>query len=230
MAHNYYSNDSVKMFADKLNEYRERIEKGENFLVSISQGNKKMGAIPSVSLLPFITCPSVCCATCGKDCYAAKIALLRPAVLDAYARNTAIYSVNPEYYFQQINLYVKTQRFFRWHVSGDIVSTKYLAYMVQIAIKNPHCEFLAFTKQFKIVNAWIEKHGKLADNLHVIFSGWFNLKPENPYNLPETNVYHDETDFNSNWLTCGGNCFECICRGLGCWKAQPGDTIAFKLH
>ena len=39
--------------------------------VSISKGNSKMGAIPSVSLPPITTCAAGC--TCAKKCYAAKL-------------------------------------------------------------------------------------------------------------------------------------------------------------
>ena len=46
--------------------------------VSISRGNVKMGAIPSVSLPPIITCSKEACKHCGKKCYALKIARLRP--------------------------------------------------------------------------------------------------------------------------------------------------------
>ena len=41
-----------------------------NNQVSISKGNNKMGAIPSVSLPPITTCKH--CESCAKDCYAAK--------------------------------------------------------------------------------------------------------------------------------------------------------------
>lgn len=54
--------------------------------ISFSGGNIKMGAIPSISLLPIVTCPGACFETCAGKCYAAKIAALRPTVRDAYAR------------------------------------------------------------------------------------------------------------------------------------------------
>ena len=121
-------------------------------------------------------------------------------------------------------------RYFRFHVSGDILNYDYFSHMVQIAFSNPKTEILCFTKRFEIVNKWINDGGAIPGNLHILFSGWDNLKPINPYNFPETTVFAHESDFNENWKMCGGNCFNCACRGLGCWQAGKGDTIAFKLH
>lgn len=230
----YHSEKILDKFAAALieakAEVRADLENG-TARVKISDRNSKMGEIPSISTLPFFTCPAVCKGTCAPSCYAAKLANLRPAVLHAYAYNTALYLLNQDAYFEQIAEFTQGCRFFRWHVSGDIVNASYFAEMVKIAGNTPHCDFLAFTKSFKIVNDWISSNGALPENLHVIFSGWTNMTPENPHGLPETTVYIKEEDFDAErWLSCGGNCFHCACRGLGCWKAQSGDIIAFKKH
>jgi hypothetical protein len=60
----------------------------ENKMVCISNGNRKMGQIPSVSLPPIVTCKN--CATCAKKCYAAKLARIYPTVRDSYNRNLEI--------------------------------------------------------------------------------------------------------------------------------------------
>lgn len=198
--------------------------------VSVSQGNTKMGAVASVSLLPFVTCPARCAGTCGKDCYAAKLCNLRPSVLASYARNTAIALRKPDIYWQQVRAAMAASRWFRFHVSGDIPSATYFAEMVRACRENPHCETLVFTKRYEIVNAWMDRHGDLPDNLHILFSGWTNLRPVNPHNLPETTVYGRKETPADDWKLCGGNCMECGCRGVGCWQAQAGDTIAFRLH
>lgn len=191
-----------------------------------------MGTIQSVSLPPYITCSGVCRGTCDGKCYAGKIAKLRKTVLQAYSKNLAIYFADPEKYFKQISLVSGMQRFFRWHVSGDIVNDRYFSGMVKVAIDNPETKYLCFTKKFDIVNNWIAKNGDLPRNLIVLFSGWDNLKPVNPYNLPETNVFGTEKQPipSPEWNVCGGNCFECVCRGCGCWKAEKGETIAFHIH
>ena len=217
-------------------EIREALNKGENLakLVSISSGNNKMGKVASVSLLPVLTCPMRCRGTCGDKCYAKKLAILRPSVLKAYARNTAIAFLAPDAFFEAVREAMKSARFFRFHVSGDIPRMEYLMRVVRSCLDNPHCEVLMFTKRFELVNEYIRSVGPLPANLHCLFSGWTNLFPTeggwNPFRLPETTVYTKDEDIRPEWTLCGGNCLDCAIHDGGCWTAKPGDTIAFKMH
>jgi len=234
MKKGYYNETVIAKFMDALKsakaEVAEMLKSGETPKVKFSDGNSKMGAVASVSSLPFFTCPDRCADTCGVICYAAKIANLYKNTRNAYAWNTAMIILCPNEYHKQIKEFCKGVRYFRYHVSGDIVNKPYFAAMVENAKENPHCEILAFTKRYEIVNAWIAANGSLPENLHILFSGWDNLKTINPHNLPETTVFEKESEFNDSWKTCGGNCFNCACRGLGCWQAKAGDIIAFKKH
>jgi len=227
---NYYNPETLNKFKAALKDAIQEVKNGTVSAVSISRGNVKMGAVQSVSTLPFLTCPARCKGTCGKECYAAKIANLRTSVLKSYARNTALLIVRPDLYWDGIEYAIKGTTYFRFHVSGDIVNAEYFENMVRIAKNNTHCQILAFTKQFEIVNAWIEKNGDLPKNLHILFSGWEDMEPINPHNLPETNVFDKKEGPAESWLVCGGNCFECACRGVGCWQAKNGDVIAFAKH
>ena len=218
----------VDKFNAALKAAREEVAAGSITSVTISRGNVKMGAVPSVSTLPFITCPGRCQGTCSGVCYAAKIANMRSSVLKSYARNTALAMMKPDLYWMGIRYAIAGSRYFRFHVSGDILNVSYFAEMVRAAQDNPHCSILAFTKRYEIVNAWIDANGDLPKNLHILFSGWEDMEVINPHNLPETNVYDDQP--REEWLLCGGNCFECGCRGVGCWQARNGDVIAFKKH
>lgn len=197
--------------------------------VSVSPGNVKTGAIPSVSMLPGVTCPAACKETCGVACYAWKIALLRSNVMRSYARNTALATLLPGVYWTQVKNAAMLSRWFRFHVAGDIPNARYFNRMIETVSSCPGTTFLCFTKRYNVVNEWIRKNGDLPSNLKLLFSGWTGLKPDNPYNLPETMVYGTEGPA-ENWLLCGGNCSECCCRGTGCWKAEKGETIAFKIH
>lgn len=226
----YYNENTLVKFRDSLTRWTERVKNGEDIHVSFSAANSKMGAVSSVSTLPFITCPGICANTCGPDCYAAKLANLRPNVLESYAKNTALALYAPVRYWKEINEYLNGARFFRFHVSGDIINYTYFVNMVDAAISHPHCEILVFTKRFDIVNKYLDTFGDLPVNLHILFSGWHNLSPVNPYELPESNVYERNEEPDEDWLLCGGNCFECGCRGVGCWQAKKGDVIAFKKH
>ena len=226
---NYYNEKVLAKFTEALKEAKKEVKAGKVAAPSISKGNNKMGSVPSVSTLPFITCPGRCKETCSKECYAAKIANLRGSVLKSYARNTALLMMKPELYWQGVRLAMMGTRFFRFHVSGDILNKEYFQNMIAACKANEHCQVLVFTKRYEIVNDYIRNNGDLPENLHILFSGWEDMKPVNPYNLPETNVYGNEGPA-ENWLLCGGNCFKCGCRGVGCWQAQRGDVIAFKKH
>lgn len=206
------------------------IRTGKEMHVSISAGNIKMGSVPSVSTLPIMTCPAICRGTCAADCYAAKITALRPSVLKAYAKNTALAILRPVQYWAEVRDAIAGARFFRFHVSGDIISKDYFAEMVRSAVDYPHCDILAFTKRFDVVNAWIRDNGPLPRNLHILFSGWENMTPDNPHALPETTVYEKDADRLTGWIPCGGNCHDCATGCRGCFAAQPGDIIAFKKH
>lgn len=197
--------------------------------ISISPGNVKMGVIPSVSLPPVITCPNGC--PCARKCYAAKLCRLRATVREAYARNLEIYTESPENYFTAVKAAAAVTRFFRWHVAGDIPNARYFLGMIETARALPGTQFLAFTKQYNIVNSYIENGGTLPANLKIIFSEWgegWNVP--NPHNLPTSAVIFKKTEPREDWKICGGNCTECACRGVGCWELKNGETIAFYEH
>lgn len=199
-----------------------------NQKVSISNGNAKMGAIPSVSLPPCTTCNPL--APCFKKCYAVKLARRYPTVKTAYERNLDILTSSPESYWAQVKGAAMTTRFFRFHVSGDIPSSAYFAQMVQLATECPHTNFLAFTKQYNIVNEFLANVGRLPQNLKVIFSNWGEWKCYNPFALPTCEVILKGSEPLDNWKICGGNCTECACRGVGCWELKAGETIAIYEH
>lgn len=200
--------------------------------VSISKGNSKMGAIPSVSLPPVITCPKG--APCAKKCYAAKLARIYPSVRKAYQNNLDILNENWGEYWQQVRTAVKMSRYFRFHVSGDIPNAAYFKEMVITARHNPGTQILAFTKNYTVVNNYIDIFGALPENMHIIFSRWdsaWNVHIPNPHNLPMSAVIFkgvaNQIEFEK---ICGGNCTECACRGVGCWELKNGETIAFYEH
>ena len=226
----YYNEKTLAKFSEAFKAAKADLDSGKAVKVNFSASNSKMGAVASVSTLPFLTCPGVCKDTCGAYCYAAKIANIYNTVLKTYAENTVLALYRPAEYWQQVRDYVRGVRFFRFHVSGDIINKAYFAEMVKTAQGAPHCEFLAFTKRYEAVNAWIDENGDIPENLHILFSGEKNLKPENPHAMPETTIYEKGETPAESWLLCGGNCFNCGCRGVGCWQVKRGDILAFKKH
>lgn len=197
--------------------------------LSVSPGNRKMGAIPSVSLPPVKTCTN--CAVCAGKCYAARMVRRFATVRNAYENNLALYAADPEAFFFQAKAAAMISRFFRWHVSGDIPNADYFRRMVQLAEDLPSTSFLCFTKNYSVVNSFIDNGGAIPENLHVIFSAWGKqLIPDNPHGLPVSDVIFKGETPADDWKICGGNCFECCCRGVGCWELKPGETIAFYEH
>lgn len=195
--------------------------------ISVSPGNQKMGFIPSVSLPPVVTCANGC--TCAKKCYAAKLCRIRKNVREAYQRNLDILIQDPAAYWLQVKAAAMVTKYFRFHVSGDIVNAEYFANMIKTAEELPGTAFLAFTKQYTIVNQYLNG-AKLPENLKIIFSAWPGMPMENPHNLPVANVIFKGQTPADNWKICGGNCAECACRGVGCWELRPGEQIAFYEH
>lgn len=202
-----------------------------NKRVSISKGNSKMGSIYSVSLPSGIACRPGC--PCYKRCYAKKLERLRPNVRECYRNNLEILNESPETYWREVEAAIMMSRFFRFHVSGDIVDANYLSQMVEVAKRNDHCQILCFTKKYELVNDYLSSNkGKLPSNLHLIMSAWKGLEMVNPYNLPEAHVmYRDKTTTaRENAKRCGGNCTECAKVNGGCWSLERGEQIVFNEH
>lgn len=159
----------------------------------ISLNNSKLGDhIPSVNLVPGVSCrPDAPCF--GKKCYACKGRFLFENVQKSLWGNWDFWNENPDEYMSGVSDASATARYFRWHSAGDIPSPGYFEAMVWVAEKNPETHYLAFTKQFEIVNAYLDEHdGVLPENLHVVFSYWGSeFVPDNPYNLPTAHVRFD---------------------------------------
>lgn len=200
----------------------------------ISTGNSKLGAIMNVSLPPVVTCPN--CSGCARYCYAIRNYLRGENVYTAWNENYLLFLTDPDRYFSEISEAVKLQRFFRWHVSGDIVNGAYFAGMIRVALENPKIEFLAFTKAYHIVNAAIAAGAVIPGNLHLLFSAAPGVAMPNPYKIPEChidfedqsqNTYHGGAEYEHH---CNGNCTECIINGCGCFFLKAGDVTIINQH
>ena len=218
-----------------LRDAKTRLDAGEEMHVHFSEGNSKTH-MPSLDLLPLITCHGRCRELCGKvktggylpPCYAARIANRFPDVMKNYAENTALALYRPEQYWKEVNERMQSCRFMRLFVSGDAIIAGYFERLCSALENNPHVEMQGISKCYEVVNRYIDAHGALPKNLHLLLSGWNEMHPDNPHNLPESMVYDDTLP--DGWLSCGGNCANCACVGLGCWKASAGDVVGLKKH
>lgn len=199
--------------------------------VHLSYSNSKMGNITSVSLPAGETCRTDC--PCLPVCYAAKIARFRPSVRSAYQTNLDLLRVSPETYWREVEGAIMMSRFFRFHVSGDIPDVPYFTHMVEVALRNPHCEILCFTKQYEIVNRCVEMGVSIPDNLHIVFSAWRGLRMDNPNRFPTAHVIYKDgttTALSKRAKLCRGFCEGCAANGEGCWTLQKGEEIMFHEH
>ena len=146
--------------------------------------------------------------------------------------NDGILKLTPEN-IEDVAYGTRLSLYTRWHSSGDIVDEQYLAGMCWVARKNKNVQYLAFTKQFRIVNKFVADGHKIPKNLHIVYSCWKNWVPENPYNFPTTWVYFPnkkEGMYNelipTKAVPCSGKCYAC----QKCWELKKGESVVFRKH
>lgn len=223
-----------------LKKYRELMEKAigyyetepvESLMVSISAGNRKIGRVLNVSLPPMFTCGN--CAECIRYCYDVKACLQYKNVLMARARNLVILRRNFAGYFAQIRHRMsrkKKNKYFRFHVAGDMVSAEYLAEVIKTAEMFPEWIIWTYTKEYELINEYVRTHGgkrekAIPHNLKIMFSEWKGLPMPNPYNFPVFRcVFRGiETAPPDAWH-CPGNCDICKELNRGCVAGENSWT------
>lgn len=236
-----FKKESIAKVCNKAVRIRKQIEAAgvENYDVKFSKGNRKTGDVLSVSTIPVVDCGKNCKA-CAGGCYDVRHDLIYTNVATNRAINSAIVAANMDRYFDSISrmIHRKKADSFRFHIGGDIKNAAYFAGMVRVAAENPNCRILAFTKEFEIVNGYIQAGGVIPENLRIIFSAWPGLEIENPYNFPvsypEFEADSDHAKFNesipANVHHCGGNCLKCFECGFGCFWLDRGESVTFKAH
>lgn len=227
-----YSIESIKKVVRLMNTRRAELLNTPvaDIRMAISKGNRKIGRVMNVSLPPILSCAN--CRECKFLCYDIKACLQYPAtVIDARMRNWAVLQQSRDEYFGRIDDAISRRRknkYFRWHVAGDIVDGDYFARMVDIARKHPDFVFWTYTKNYKVVNAWCAEHGRenVPANLTVMFSEWRGMPMENPYEFPEFRVvFKGETPPKGHY--CPGNCDICKAANRGC---VAGETTYCMEH
>lgn len=187
--------------------------------ICVSKGNKKIGRVLNVSLPPVLTCAN--CAECKFYCYDIKACLqYSKTVIDARIRNLCILEKDRDLYFSRIEGVImrrRTNKYFRWHVSGDIVDLDYFSRMVEIARRHSDFQFWTYTKNYQVVNTYCEIYGRdaIPANFSIMFSEWRGLPMDNPYGFPVFSVVF-KGDEKPQGFYCPGNCDLCKAGKLGC--------------
>lgn len=195
----------------------------------ISSGNRKIGKVMNVSLMPVMTCGN--CKECKFLCYDIKACAQYPGtVIDARMRNTVLLQRDRDEFFARIDAAMSRRRknkFFRWHVAGDIVDGDYFSRMVENARNHPDFTIWTYTKMYHIVNEWIDKNGALPPNFHVMFSEWRGMPMDNPHGMPEFRVVFKDDAVKPVGHYCPGNCD--ICK-MFYWGCVAGETTYCNEH
>ena len=225
MAYKKSSINKVIQAAKKLE--KQLVNVIDTLKVCISKGNRKIGKVMNVSLMPILTCHN--CKECKKLCYDIKACLqYSNTVLPARVKNTVLAKYDRDRFFDEIDKACSRRRlhkYFRWHVAGDILDMDYFERMLDICRNHPDFKFWTYTKYYTIVNMYCDKYGKNAipENFSIMFSEWDGMPLDNPYNFPvfscklkDGNKNRTESEFNSMYK-CPGNCDICKTgNGHGC--------------
>ena len=197
-------------------------------MIKISDGNSKMGVVPSFSLPAGVTCSPEACRTCYKDgCYARKIEQLRPTVHNCYMRNLQLCKENLQFVEQYFMCYfggLNAPRVFRLHVSGDFFSAEYFEMWLRVIAANPGTRFLAFTKQIEIIRPYLHK---LPKNFSLVWSAWTGvpIPPDVIGVLPVAWMDDGKEDrIPCDAIACAGNCESCG----KCWALNGRDVVFHK--
>ena len=214
----------VKTMSDLIAGYTFMLKRETPLKVAISMGNRKIGRVMNVSTAPMFTCGGNC-KECKNLCYDLKACNQYENVRNARAKNTAMAKHARIEYFRQIDVAMsrrKKNKFFRWHVAGDIIDMDYLDRMAENAKKHSDFTIWTYTKQYDIVNEYVRTHGgnrrvAIPANLTIMFSEWRGLAMDNPYGFPEFRVIFKGESIPSDctWI-CPGNCDICKAAHRGC--------------
>jgi len=226
-----YSKETLSKTVKALKEQIEFYKTNpETLSTVVSDGNRKIGNTLNVSLAPVITCSN--CSGCMSLCYDIKAVNQYKNVLNARAKNTALALVDMPRYFDGIRKACekrKTNKYFRFHVSGDILNYEYFENMIQIAREFPEFRFWTYTKAYHIVNRWCTENGKgnVPENLSIMFSEWRGMPMVNPFGFPEFRIVFKDEEKPKGVKWCCGNCNECIRNNSHCVK---GETVYCMEH
>ena len=205
--------------------YTAKLEKGEFVKLVISEGNRKIGRCMNVSLAPILTCGN--CKECKYFCYDVKACLQYENVRIARAKNTALFKYSREEFFRQLwerMEHKKTNKFLRFHVSGEIMDVNHFEWIVETARRFPDFKIWTYTKMYTVINQYISEHGGkkscIPSNLSVMMSEWKGLPIDNPYNLPVFRCVFEGEDKPKKCFECKGNCDFCKEHNCGCVNRQ----------
>lgn len=209
--------EAINTVADNLNNYH----------VSISTGNNKVGRIKNVSVAPGITCGN---CPIKAICYDRNACNFRKTVLFARAKNTAIAYFDRDRFFTEIKNAMSDRckrKAFRFHVGGEIIDIDYFNRMCNLARLRPEWTIWTYTHRHDIVNTFIAQGGTIPENLTILYSCDRDSVCDNPYKMPIAYTVLKGDTAPADCYKCTGNCEYCYEHKCGC---PVGMSVAFDEH
>lgn len=119
--------------------------------------------------------------------------------------------------------------FFRWFDSGDVPNWKGLLKIVRIALALPNIRFWLPTKEYALVQRYVETVGPFPENLTVRLSAYIVDGPAPVALAKRLGVATSTVTSDANKATCpsplqGNKCLDCRV----CWKSA--SNVAYLLH
>ena len=158
-----------------------------------------------------------CNGSICQHCYSKTAMSYRKNVQQCYEKNGKILSENiiPKNQLPFIN-----SQYCRFESHGDLHNETHLENFINIAKKNPHCQFALWTKQYKIILDYFKTH-KQPKNLNIVISSLMVNKPINPAPFEAIGLkvkiftVWDKEAAKDVSINCGGKkCIDC----LNCYK------------
>jgi hypothetical protein len=148
----------------------------------------------------------------------------------AWDRNLRIYKEAPIDYFLQVKDFLKTmegkpeeERYFRWHVGGDVPDVNYLDMMLIVCHLTPWAKHTLYTKRYE----WfINFANAIPSNLNVCISGWPGVDiPQEALDKFQTFWLYDpkapDPRIPHGTMECPGSCPEC----RACWESSIPNIL-----
>ncbi|MBI3631876.1 MAG: hypothetical protein HY225_00290 [Candidatus Vogelbacteria bacterium] len=170
-----------------------------NGKVTRSNGNFTRPVANSFSLVQVVDCPFAT-ATCKSICYVHKLEKKEQEVHDRYVLNSGVFKI---VLADEILTALVVDAFakyinenclggFRWHVSGDITSTKHAEFIRRVCEKTPDVAHWIYTRSFEYIEPLLDVQN-LVLNLSVDKDNW-----------SEAVVYHYAYNLRMCYLTVDG--------------------------
>jgi len=196
-------------------------------MFKLNNGNSKLGAGIKVINLSRRSCRKD--APCYKLCYAGKGTFNFPNVKNCYDNNYDEYMANPLKAERDIISQLPLIGFVRIHASGDMIDMEYFKMLIRISKVAKGVKFMAYTKQYELINTYVSQGGKIPRNFKIIFSLWDGFACPNPNNFPTSTVLlkkGNNDKISKGGYVCSGNCSQCFY----CWNIKKGKQVLFEQH